>query len=148
MKKVFLFVVLVTAAVLPAALADPSFIGASKCKMCHKTEYASWETMKHAQAFELLEEADRSKEECLNCHATDSSAEMPGVQCEACHGPGSDYKSLKVMKDKEASLAAGLIMPEAAVCESCHTGAPHEQKPFDYEAAKAGGQHEVKKKEG
>lgn len=148
MRKQILFVGWLAMAALPAALADPSYIGAAKCKLCHKTEYASWETQKHAQAFEMLEEADRAKAECLTCHATGGSAEMPGVQCESCHGPGSDYKSLKVMKDPEAALAAGLIMPDAATCEGCHTGAPHDQKPFDYESAKAAGTHETKKKDG
>ena len=87
------------------------YIGAAKCKMCHKVQFASWETMGHAKAFEKLEAADQTNVECLGCHATGGKAELPGVQCEACHGPGSDYKSMKVMKDREASIAAGLIVP-------------------------------------
>ena len=86
------------------------------------------------------EKADPS---CLKCHATGASADMPGVQCESCHGPGSDYKSMKVMKDHEASLAAGLVIPDEATCLTCHTGAPHEQAELDFAAA---AKHEVKQK--
>lgn len=71
---------------------------------------------------------------------------MPGVQCEACHGSGSEYKSMKIMKDHEASLAAGLIVPDEATCKSCHEDAPHDQKPFDFASMKEKGQHEVKAK--
>jgi hypothetical protein len=69
---------------------------------------------------------------------------MPGVQCEACHGPGNDYKSIAVMKDKAASLAAGLIVPTKETCLQCHSGAPHELKPFDWDAGQATGVHEKK----
>ena len=50
------------------------------------------------------------------------------------------------MKDHEASLAAGLLVPDEATCRSCHEGAPHDQKPFDFEALKARSAHEVKAK--
>ena len=66
------------------------------------------------------------------------------MQCEACHGPGSDYKSMKVMKDRDASIAAGLVIPVEETCKSCHTGAPHDQKPFDYAASVEKGVHEHK----
>ena len=72
---------------------------------------------------------------------------MPGVQCESCHGPGSAYKSMKVMKDSDASLAAGLLVPDEATCRGCHEGAPHDQAAFDYEADQATGIHEFKKTE-
>jgi len=127
-----------------AALADPAYIGAAKCKMCHKVQFTSWESLTHAKAFERLKPEEQSKAECLECHATGSSAELPGVQCEACHGAGSDYKSLKVMKERDASLAAGLLIPDQKTCEGCHVGAPHEQPAFDFESARAGGIHEFK----
>lgn len=142
---------IVTAALFMTAavglcVAEPTFIGAQKCKMCHKVEFASWETMAHAKAFEPLEEADRAKPECLTCHATGGSATMPGVQCESCHGAGSGYKSLTVMKDHAASVAAGLIVPDEATCKSCHEKAPHELKPFDYKTAAPKAMHAIKPK--
>jgi nitrate/TMAO reductase-like tetraheme cytochrome c subunit len=128
------------------ALAQNEFIGAKKCKMCHKVSYASWETLAHAKAFEQLKPEEQSDPECLKCHATGGTADLPGVQCEACHGAGSGYKSMKIMKDREAAVAAGLVIPDEALCRSCHEGAPHDQPAFDYETAKVDGQHEFKEK--
>ncbi len=147
MKRLTTISVLIILSAFPCAAADPSYIGAAKCKMCHKVEHASWEARAHSKAFDQLKPEEQGDAECLKCHATGGTAEMPGVQCEACHGPGSDYKSIKVMKDPDAALAAGLLKPDAAMCEACHTGAPHEQAAFDYEAAKAAGIHEFKSPE-
>jgi len=70
-------------------------IGAAKCKICHKVQYASW-----------LETA----------HGT----RTPPLDCEDCHGAGSEYKGLKVMKDPEQARAAGLVIPDRAFCSQCH----------------------------
>ena len=101
------------------------FIGATKCKTCHKKpevgeQYPLWETSKHAGAFATLA-TDKAKEvgkakgidnpqeaaECLKCHVTGhgAAAEMlgtkydatEGVTCEACHGAGGDYYKKKTM---------------------------------------------------
>ena len=121
------------------------YVGAANCRLCHKVQYNSWETLAHASAFKSLEPDDTGNPECLKCHATGASADLPGVQCEACHGPGSEYKSMKIMKDREASLAAGLILPDESTCNSCHVGeAPHELPTFDYAEALESGVHEHK----
>jgi hypothetical protein len=135
-------ILILSAAVVGAA----EYIGVAKCKMCHKLQFESWSGLAHAKAFDQLEAADQGNAECLECHATGGSAEMPGVQCEACHGPGSDYKSMKVMKDRDASVTAGLIVPDEATCTGCHTGAPHDQKPFDYASSLDKGVHKHKEK--
>jgi len=96
---------------------------------------------------------------CAECHSTnlrknydlaqdrfDTTWSEIDVSCEACHGPGSGYKAMDVMKSREASVAAGLIIPDEALCKSCHVGAPHDQKPFDYAAATAAGVHQHKPK--
>ena len=126
---------------------EPTYVGASKCKICHKVEYASWETLPHAKAFDRLKPEEQSKAECLTCHATGNNAELPGVQCEACHGPGSLYKSPKVMsksKYKEdpdgmhkMSLEAGMIVPDEKTCLGCHNDKSPTFKGFNYEEAKA-----------
>ena len=83
------------------------YVGASKCKMCHRKAHAKWETTKHAQAFSALKGADAAKPECVGCHTTGYpgsgpvTEEMKNVQCEACHGPGSDYR--KVMMKRRVS---------------------------------------------
>ncbi|MCB1125309.1 MAG: cytochrome C554, partial [Verrucomicrobiae bacterium] len=53
--------------------------------------------------------------QCLECHTTghgqpgtdflESFDPRDGVQCEACHGPGSDYSPEQTMKDKTAATA-------------------------------------------
>jgi hypothetical protein len=43
-------------------------------------------------------------------------------------------------------VAAGLIKPGPEMCKGCHEKAPHEVPPFDYEAMKSKGSHEVKEK--
>ena len=138
--------VIALAVVLSAgvALAGPDYISAAKCKMCHKTQFASWETSAHAKAFERLKGDEQANADCLKCHATGGNAEMAGVQCESCHGAGSDYKSMKTMKDRDASVAAGLVLPNEQTCLGCHTGASHDQKPFDFAAASETGLHERK----
>jgi len=109
------------------ATAAPTYIGAEKCKMCHRVQYESWATTKHAKATDNAKASTNPKFEaaCLTCHATNKDEAMAGVQCEACHGPGSDYKGLSVMKDLEKAKAAGLVIPTQATCNGCHDGKDH-----------------------
>jgi hypothetical protein len=72
-------------------------IGANKCKICHKVQYASWAESSHGKR-------------------------TPPLDCEGCHGPGSAYKGKKVMEDPEAARAAGMVIPERGFCEQCHKG--------------------------
>jgi hypothetical protein len=110
-----------------AAAQDHEFVGASKCKMCHKVQYASWETTKHAKTTEVAKASTERTYEasCLKCHATNATEDLPGVQCEACHGAGGDYKKMSIMKDVEAAKANGLNIPTQATCDGCHTGDDH-----------------------
>lgn len=127
-----------------AAIRAADYIGAAKCKICHKVEYTSWEALEHAKAFDTLQPSEQAKAECLRCHATAGKAELPGVQCEACHGPGGEYKSVSVMKERKASLAAGLLLPDEAACKACHANAPHDLPEFDYAEALKIGVHDRK----
>ena len=72
-------------------------IGAGKCKICHKVQYASWAENGHG-------------------------IRTPPLDCEDCHGPGSAYKGKKVMEDPEQARAAGMVIPDRAFCEQCHKG--------------------------
>ena len=133
------------------AQTEHGFVGTSTCGMCHKSEkqgsqLSIWEGSKHAQAYTALttEKADeiaKSKgfntkavetPECLKCHASGYNVDASmlgkrfkvedGVQCETCHGPGSDYKDMKVMKNKELAVKNGLIMHDKIdnFCINCH----------------------------
>ncbi len=113
-----------------AASAEPTYIGAAKCKMCHKIQYDSWAQTKHAKATDDAKASTKQKFEaaCLTCHATNKDEALAGVQCEACHGPGSDYKSLSVMKDVAKAKAAGLVIPTQETCNRCHDGKDHHKQ--------------------
>jgi DnaJ-class molecular chaperone len=104
MKRLFGIALAVGVAMMmtaaPVAAADHAAVGAEKCaKMCHKVQFESWATSKHATA------------------AADKKAD-----CETCHGNGADYMKMSVMKDPAKAHEAGLIAkPDQASCtKSCH----------------------------
>lgn len=138
----------------------PEYVGVKSCKICHKGEkkgliYETWESSKHAGATDtLVTRGEESNELCLKCHSTgfgeggyDPAAEdkevFSGVQCEACHGPGSLYRKLSVMKDRDAAIAAGLIIPTEETCLNCHNNSYHEDLTFDFEQAWAKIEHKL-----
>jgi CheY-like chemotaxis protein len=116
-----------------ARAADRTYLGAEKCgKLCHKIEYASWLTTKHANALKSLKPEEQAKKECVQCHVTGGTVKLAGVQCEACHGPGSEYKSLQVMKVREKAIAAGLTIPTEKTCVKCHNSKSPHYKGFNF----------------
>jgi hypothetical protein len=156
---------------------DRIYIGAAKCaRMCHKSakqggQLPKWEKSRHAAAYKTLatpaalETArkagvtgdPRKSDKCLRCHVTafgvDAKLLQPtysveeGVGCEACHGPGKDYSKLSVMKNREQSLAAGLVEPEETVCVKCHNKESPTFKAFDFKAMAAKIAHPVPRKD-
>ena len=106
---------------------DHAYVGAEKCKMCHKVQYNSWLETTHAKATEAAKgSTDPAFEaKCLGCHATNSDESLAGVQCEACHGAGADFKKMSIMKDPEAAAANGLVIPTQATCDGCHMDNDH-----------------------
>ena len=101
------------------------YVGAKKCKICHKKDgiFESWLATKHATAWDSLSAEDQAKDELEAFYTTGTTAKgdlLTGVQCEACHGPGSDYKKKKIMEDREAAVAAGLLIPDQETCTRCH----------------------------
>ncbi|GAB4325674.1 MAG: hypothetical protein Kow0074_19580 [Candidatus Zixiibacteriota bacterium] len=124
-----------------------SYIGNDKCKMCHKTEYQSWQTTPHAKAWERLSAEEQKNEKCVGCHSIGKDAEgnlLTGVGCEACHGPGSEYKKMSIMKDHDAAVAAGLMTPDEEWCKRCHNPNNPNHKEFKFEEAKKIGVHAKK----
>ena len=133
------------------------YVGSSKCKTCHKDQYEKWSKAGHSKAYENLKaesaaaKAKAAKvkdpltsETCLSCHATAAGAknvsktfkvESEGVGCEACHGAGSAYKKMSTMKDRKASIAAGMVVPDENTCKNCHKAntVGHENKYTTYE---------------
>jgi len=98
---------------VPSTNAGATRIGPTKCKMCHKAQFNSWQASSHAGL-------------------------DPVLDCESCHGPGSLYKKKSVMKVRKLAEIAGMVLPEAGFCTaSCHTDGwkesmlaeAHEHKP-------------------
>ena len=136
------------------------YIGTTKCKMCHNSEakgkiYDKWAATKHATAFVTLANEESKKiakgmdikdaqkdKKCLKCHVTgygeataDKYSMEEGVTCEACHGPGEHYWSMKVMRDKKLAMENGLVEPDEKLCVACHNKESPTYKPFKYEEA-------------
>lgn len=161
------------------AAGSPAYVGAKKCKACHLKQFKSWEQTKMAKSFELLKaglHTDAKKkanldpqkdythdEKCLPCHTTgdgkpggfvslEKTPELVGVQCESCHGPGSEYlkEGGMTIKNKEYKraelLKAGLVIPNGDTCMSiCHNNkSPFVGKDyvFKFEERKKQGTHE------
>lgn len=138
------------------AAAKHEFVGVDKCKMCHTKDgiQASWLATKHAKAWESLNAEQQKDASCVGCHSTGTTAEgvlLTGVQCEACHGAGSDYKKMTVMKNKEEAVKMGLIIPDEKTCLGCHNDKVPEQfrskEKFDFAKMKAAGVHAMAAKE-
>jgi hypothetical protein len=117
--------------------ARAEYLGAAACAGCHPAVVASWEKTAHARASrqEVLGAHEHSAR-CLACHATGDGLRVqgkwPGVQCEACHGPGADYLPDDVMRDPVLARALGLRDPRAS-CGRCHV-AQLGTIPFDFSA--------------
>lgn len=95
-----------------------AYLGAERCKLCHREIYQSWAGTPHRRASEVVPKIPEN-DRCLACHAT-RGRELEGVQCEACHGPGADYSTAEVMIDVEKAVMAGLVRPATVSCLRCH----------------------------
>jgi hypothetical protein len=141
------------------------YVGATTCAgVCHKGDTKGrqleiWQDSKHANAFKSLQtpEADKIAKdrgattsaaetpECIKCHTLgkeliDSELEATfdktqGVQCETCHGPGSEYKKLSVMKDRSLAIQNGLVIHDEKelFCAQCHNQESPTFKGFSYD---------------
>jgi YVTN family beta-propeller protein len=129
----------------------------------HARAYAALalpESREIARLSGITEEPSKSRM-CLGCHATASDTEdwekansfgsedwektdgfhiEDGMQCEACHGAGSEYASADIMKDRAKAMAQGLRMSNKDDCLLCHRAkGSHDtvlqNKPFDVDLA-------------
>ncbi len=128
---------------------QPVYVGMKVCATCHQGkgmghQFSKWLTSKHAGAYAVLAEPESKKiaelsgipqepqesAMCLGCHATGAHVEEwerdetffteDGVQCEKCHGPGSEYMDAAIMSNREEAEKAGLMMPTVNDCMGCH----------------------------
>jgi hypothetical protein len=163
MKKALALTALAVCVLLVSSVPSQefSYVGAQKCQVCHRTErqgrqYPIWEESKHSKSFEALSKPEAAgmamdagvgtppadTPACLKCHAP-LCAKAPelkaeGVSCEGCHGPGSEYKKLSLMKNRDAAAKNGILLYGSpgkikALCLKCHESA--HGVVFDFDAA-------------
>lgn len=111
---------------MQAAEGQHTYVGSSKCKMCHIKEWNAWAATRMSSSYDLLKPgagADAKKKvgldpakdytkdpKCLPCHTTgfgkpggfvnmENTPNLAGVGCEMCHGAGGDY-----VQDQHMSL--------------------------------------------
>ncbi len=143
------------------------YVGSKTCMPCHMTPksgaaYKIWQGNAHSKAFATLATpaakeiaqkkgiADPQKDEkCMKCHDTAfgvAAAQLApsfkpgeGVGCEVCHGPGSEYKAMQVMKDidtgKIKGETVGLLKPDEKSCLKCHNSESPTYKEFNFTEA-------------
>ena len=128
---------------------EPVYVGVRVCSECHAGpeaghQFSIWRRSAHAKAFATLAlpeseeiarisgipEPPHEARVCLGCHATGADVEAwerdetfhveDGIQCEGCHGPGSEYIDDAVMSDPQVAMERGLRKPEASDCMVCH----------------------------
>jgi excinuclease UvrABC ATPase subunit len=165
MKNCRLEIVLICTLFLSsAAFSQNKYVGVKVCRPCHATEkqgkqFDIWQKSKHAEAYKTLTTAKANEiakakglakpaaesPECLECHVVTADAKLvektfdqkDGVQCETCHGAGSAYKNMTIMKDRAKSIAAGMkeFKDEAAIeafCKTCHNEKSPSYKEFKF----------------
>lgn len=129
-----------------AARGELAYVGVNQCLDCHQSEVEFWQQTRHAHAYETLVAVKKEFSlDCIRCHVTGwqqpggvcridrTQVGEPGVdgkgvgrrdvQCEACHGPGSEHiddpKGGHIRKQVTATL-----------CMRCHEAA--NSPKFDY----------------
>jgi YVTN family beta-propeller protein len=128
---------------------DPVYVGVRVCSECHEGAHAGnqfgvWRRSPHAKAWAALSmpvseeiarrsgipEPPHEAVVCLGCHTTAADAEAwerddtfrieDGIQCETCHGPGSEYIDPEIMSNRELAMERGLRFPTTKTCKVCH----------------------------
>ena len=121
----------------------PFYRGAAYCATCHNggtggDQYSSWSGHAHATALESLADIGQAANaNCTVCHTVGTYGIAPdtlhtianggfdettvhrlaGVQCENCHGPGSEHP--------QSDFGSVAITMEPGMCGSCHTDEHH-----------------------
>ncbi|MFQ6617895.1 MAG: ammonia-forming cytochrome c nitrite reductase subunit c552 [Fidelibacterota bacterium] len=114
--------------------ATPYYKGAVYCAQCHDggsggDQYTKYVNTKHADAWEDLMTSEHASSYCYSCHTVGYDAtidnggydesevdRLTDVQCENCHGPGSDHPT---------DFTSVSVSEKAELCGSCHTGDYH-----------------------
>ena len=149
------------------------YVGNTKCRLCHREFFVGRKKDPHVYTYErLVATGYQTNERCLGCHTTgfgvptgyesfEKTPKLVGVQCEGCHGPGSEHvrlhrddaspfgigiprprpqKSKGEKKEIKGGFLAGADSPRIIkrMCLSCHTkrwGRSFKRTPHAFQAA-------------
>ena len=100
------------------------YVGIETCATCHEDAKKFWDGTSHAHAYPTLEKQFKEFNlDCVSCHVTGYdkpggstvtfNAQLKNVQCETCHGPGSNH----IKDPKKTTIVA---KPTGDLCGSCH----------------------------
>jgi hypothetical protein len=123
----------------PAEPGRPFYVGLDKCASCHKPETSFWRRTVHAGAWKTLVDVGKQADyKCVGCHVTGygevggtslgHTLHFENVQCENCHGPGSQHVASKGLEDPPA-IQREVPSP---TCTRCHN--EHHSDTFNYNA--------------
>jgi 2',3'-cyclic-nucleotide 2'-phosphodiesterase (5'-nucleotidase family) len=111
------------------------YLGLGACQGCHAEEFEVYKGTRHARAYATLSEQFVHRDtNCVGCHVTGwgkrggfdgmrhrgSELDLIDVQCEACHGPGSQH-----------SRDGSYVDTAIESCARCHT--ENDDPDFDFE---------------
>jgi YVTN family beta-propeller protein len=131
----------------------PVFVGAKTCAECHdgpamNHQATRWLQTGHARAYASLASPEaraiarisgvpiepQKSPLCLGCHATGADAEdwekddtfsfRDGVQCEKCHGAGSEHVAFHLRTNPASTLKPRLETVTSSDCMKCHKEKP------------------------
>jgi predicted CXXCH cytochrome family protein len=103
----------------------PTYAGAATCVECHETYHTDWSGTRHAGAFNtLVEDGEADNPACYPCHTLgfgspsgfldiETTPHLANVQCENCHGPGSQHN----IDPARVPLSVDL---DSNLCGQCH----------------------------
>jgi predicted CXXCH cytochrome family protein len=110
----------------------------TQCGECHPSQQANWVETAHAHAFETLAMIGREgpEQSCAPCHnisdrgntvddpslgfVMTGNSHLRNVQCENCHGPGSDH-----LANPSIEPVAPIAVNFDVGCGECHQDAHH-----------------------
>ncbi len=120
------------------AKGQAGYVGAEQCAACHADEAEHWATTRHGDAYATLVKVNKQFDlSCVGCHVTGfrepggaevvENAGLQNVQCEQCHGPGSQHVATPEKRGKPNAIRRDAPVD---VCLQCHT--PEHSDTFDY----------------
>ncbi|WP_299945236.1 multiheme c-type cytochrome [Sulfurimonas sp.] len=111
------------------------YVGNDKCRLCHRDFFIGRKHDLHDHSLEYITTSEhRDNPRCLVCHATgygvpsgfttiEQTPRLVNVQCEGCHGPGSNHLKIATIKKIGGGFLVGTDNHERLkkMCKACHT---------------------------